>query len=176
MEFHLFYDGKKVTGEVISQTKYFLEVEITSPYSGCTTSCSVPYFARSYVEYKEDVLIEKCDDLLTEIFEFCRLKETYFTDLLNLFRASKITTLQQNLAALEEGFSGLKSRLRNMQRSGKITQRHHQAKLMEARGLINEARATLSFMTDSFLEKTKFDRYGGDLTSALLKELEDRIH
>ena len=173
MEFHLFYGDERVTGKVKSQTEYFLEVEITSPYSGCTTSLSVPYFACSYIEYKEDVLVEKCDDLLTEIFEFCKLRESHFTVLSEQFKASSITTLQKNLAALEEEFRSLKSRLRNMQRSGKITQKQHQTKLMKARASLNEARDTLNLMIDSYFAKTNLDRFGYDLRFALLKDLED---
>ncbi len=76
MKIYFYYQGHKVTGLIRAHTKHFLEVEITSPYSGYITSRSVPSFARGHTEFIGKVLSDRCHDLLVELFELGKSKES----------------------------------------------------------------------------------------------------
>jgi len=62
MNISTYCKDQEVTGYIRSHTKYFLEVEITSPYSNYLTSCTVPYFARGHSVYSGEGLVDKCNE------------------------------------------------------------------------------------------------------------------
>ena len=72
MKIYIYYQGHKVTGRIRAHTKYFLEMEITSPYSGYITSRSVPCSSKDNTEFIGKVLSNRCRDLLVELFELGR--------------------------------------------------------------------------------------------------------
>lgn len=168
------FEGQKITGVIRSHTKYFLEVEITSPFSNYSTSCTVPYFARGHSGYVGEALVKACDKLLVELFEFGAAKEKDFAALTRQLSTSDIPALNQKVGLLEAEFDSLEPRLRKHFRYSQITQKQQQFELKKARGLTNEARNELSIATDRFFHGTKFDSLCFDLQSELLNELQCR--
>jgi hypothetical protein len=164
------FKGQKIVGVIQSHTKHFLEVEITSPYSNLKTSRSVPYFARGYLEYVGEVLAERCDELLIELYEFGKTKEKYCSEISQQFALSDIPAAREKIRKLEGELPYLKQRMRKLFIEEKITQKKYQTHLGVARSMIVEARNELNRKIDYFLENTPFSSYGYDLTSRLVDE------
>ena len=74
MQISTTYNGTLITGVVLKHKPYFLEVQITSPYTKMATSRSVPTFARNHIRYQGETFTKRCEELLVEIYKVASAK------------------------------------------------------------------------------------------------------
>lgn len=171
MQISTVYNGEQLTGELLNHTRSFLEVQITSPYANHTTSLSVPTLARAHTQYQGEVLVNRCNQLLIELYEFGDAIEKHFPVLVDRFSSSDILALRVEHKELESDLPPLKQRLRKLFIKREITQREYQNQLEAARGLINEVQNRLFRSLDDFFADTPFENVGFDLRSTLIQKL-----
>jgi hypothetical protein len=172
MQISTFYEGEQVNGVILEHTRFFLKVEITSPYSNSSTSLSVPYFERAHTQFLGEVLVSRCDALLIELYEFGKTKEKHLSELSRKFCSSEIPALSEELIMLENDLPFHKLRLRKSFHKKEITQKAYQAGLKEARRSIDAASKKLDTATDAFFAGTPFDSCSYDQKLMLVDELE----
>ncbi|UYM15991.1 hypothetical protein [Endozoicomonas euniceicola] len=62
-------NGTSVHGIITHHAPYDITIEITQPFSGFTTWCHIPYFARNHIHYKGEKGREKATELLAELYQ-----------------------------------------------------------------------------------------------------------